>query len=78
MVALPPSTRPEGQVLSAGETLTSLLKKTTGYEFVSVIPPSESELIKGLASEDADVASLSPFGYLLASDGGRCRGGIRA
>ena len=76
VVALPPSTRPEGLVLSAGETLVSLLEKSTGYDFVSVIPPSESELIKGLSSGSADVASLSPFGYLLASDAGRAEAGF--
>lgn len=68
VVALPPSTRPQGEVLSAGEVLTSILKKNTGYEFVSVIPPSEIELIKGFGSGDADIASLSPFGYLLVSE----------
>jgi phosphonate transport system substrate-binding protein len=70
VVALPPSTRPQGIVLSAGETLISLLEKNTGYDFVSVIPPSESELIRGLASGRADVATLSPFGYLLTSEAG--------
>ena len=74
VLALPPSTRPQGVVLSAGETLTSLLEKNTGYDFVSVIPLSESELIKGLATENADVASLSPFGYLLVSDSGDADG----
>jgi ABC-type phosphate/phosphonate transport system substrate-binding protein len=68
VVALPPSTRPQGDVLSAGSALTSLLKKKTGYEFVSVIPPTEMELVKGFGSGDAHIASLSPFGYLLASD----------
>jgi ABC-type phosphate/phosphonate transport system substrate-binding protein len=70
VVALPPSTRPQGDVLGAGNSLTSLLKKNTGYEFVSVIPPSESELVKGFASGDAHIASLSPFGYLLVSNDG--------
>ena len=68
VVALPPSTRPQGPVLNAGEILTSLLEKQTGYEFVSVIPPSEPELIEAFGRGNADVASLSPFGYLLASD----------
>ena len=70
VVALPPSARPQGDVLTAGNTLRALLKKNTGYEFVSVIPPSEIELIKGFGSGDAHIASLSPFGYLLASGQG--------
>jgi phosphate/phosphite/phosphonate ABC transporter binding protein len=68
VVALPPSTRPQGDVLNAGTALTSLLKKQTGYDFVSVIPPSEMELVKGFGSGDADIGALSPFAYLLASD----------
>lgn len=76
VVALPPSTKPEGAVLNAGETLTSLLEKNTGYHFVSVIPPSEGELIKGFSSGDADMASLSPFGYLLVSDLGDAEAGF--
>jgi len=71
VVALPPSTRPGGEVLNAGDVLTSLLQKNTGYEFVSVIPPSEIELIRGFGNGDAHVASLSPFGYLLANDQGQ-------
>ncbi|HEY5983266.1 MAG TPA: PhnD/SsuA/transferrin family substrate-binding protein [Anaerolineales bacterium] len=67
VLALPPSARPQGDVLNAGNTLTSILKKQTGYEFVSVIPPNEFELVEGFASGDADIASLSPFGYLLAN-----------
>jgi phosphonate transport system substrate-binding protein len=76
VVALPPTTRPQAEVLSAGDTLISLLEKQTGYDFVSVIPPSESELVKGLGSGNADVASLSPFGYLLASDAGYAEAGL--
>ncbi|MFH1185500.1 MAG: PhnD/SsuA/transferrin family substrate-binding protein [Chloroflexota bacterium] len=71
VVALPPSTRPGGEVLEAGDALTFLLQKNTGYGFVSVIPPSEIELIRGFGNGDAHIASLSPFGYLLASDQGK-------
>jgi phosphonate transport system substrate-binding protein len=44
------------------------LKKQTGYEFVAVIPPNEPELIDAFGRGNAHIASLSPFGYLLASD----------
>ena len=70
VVAIPPTTRPQGPVLNAGEVLTSLLKKQTGYEFVAVIPPNEPELIDAFGRGNAHIASLSPFAYLLASDGG--------
>jgi phosphonate transport system substrate-binding protein len=70
VVAIPPTTRPQGPVLNAGEVLTSLLKKQTGYEFVAVIPPNEPELIDAFGRGDAHIASVSPFGYLLGSGGG--------
>jgi phosphate/phosphite/phosphonate ABC transporter binding protein len=68
VLALPPSTTPKPQVIEAGHTLTSLLEKTTGYSFVSVIPPTEAELIRAFAAGNAHIGSLSPFGYLLAAD----------
>ena len=70
VLALPPSSRPQADVISAGNTLTSLLEKATGYEFVSVIPPNEMDLIRGFGNGDAHIAALSPFGYLLASKDG--------
>lgn len=76
VLALPPSAKPQGDVLNAGDVLTSLLEKQTGYDFVSVIPPSESELIKGFSSGDAHIASLSPFGYLLVSNSGQAEAGF--
>ena len=70
VLALPPSTRPAADVLDAGKTLSSLLEKTTGYTFISVLPPSEKELILAFGSGNAHIAALSPFGYLLASQQG--------
>jgi ABC-type phosphate/phosphonate transport system substrate-binding protein len=69
-VALPPSTQPQADVLNAGQVLTSLMEKSTGYTFVSVIPPSESDLVSAIGAGNAHIASLSPFGYLLASEAG--------
>jgi phosphate/phosphite/phosphonate ABC transporter binding protein len=71
VLALPPSTRPQADVLDAGQVLRSLLEKATGYRFVSVIPPSEAELVTALETGNAHIASLSPFGYLLASEDGK-------
>ncbi len=70
VLALPPSTSPQADVLAAGKTLTSLLEKTTGYKFVSVIPPNEKELIDAFGAGNANIAPLTPFGYLLASKQG--------
>lgn len=68
VLALPPSTQPQADVLDAGQTLASLLETTTGYTFVSVIPPSETALVRAFAAGNAHIAALSPFAYLLASD----------
>src|SRR5512142_2460528 len=46
VLALPPSTQPQADVLSAGQTLASLLEKATGLKVVSVISPSEKNLIQ--------------------------------
>lgn len=70
VLALPPNPQPASDVLNAGKTLTSLLEKSTGYKFVSVISPSETELIHSFATGDAHVGVLTPFGYLLASNDG--------
>jgi ABC-type phosphate/phosphonate transport system substrate-binding protein len=70
VLALPPSTRPEEEVLNAGRTLRSLLERTTGYAVVSAIPPSETELIRAFGSGGAHIAAFSPFAYLLASQEG--------
>jgi phosphonate transport system substrate-binding protein len=70
VLALPPSGQPQPDVLNSGKTLTSLLAKGTGYSLVSVISPSETELIRSFALGNAHIGVLSPFGYLLASNEG--------
>jgi phosphonate transport system substrate-binding protein len=70
ILALGPSLQPKPEVLDAGKTLTALLEKATGYKFVSVVPPNETELIKAFGMKDANIGVLSPSGYLLASGQG--------
>ncbi len=76
VLALPPSTRPQGDVLDAGQVLSSLLAQATGYRFVTVIPPNETELVSALERGNAHIASLTPFAYLLASDDGKVAAGF--
>jgi ABC-type phosphate/phosphonate transport system substrate-binding protein len=71
VLALPPSTQPKADVLQAGRVLVSLLEKATGFRFVSVIPPNETQLVQAFSQGNAHIASLSPFGYLLASQEGQ-------
>ncbi len=70
VLALPPSTAPQSDVLNAGQTLTSLLEKETGLQVVSVLSPSEAELIHEFGIGNAHVAVLTPYGYLMASSQG--------
>jgi phosphonate transport system substrate-binding protein len=76
VLALPPSTKPEPDVLTAGKTLSGLLEKTTGYKFVSVIPPNENELIHALGAGNAHLAPLSPFAYVMASQQGAAQAAL--
>lgn len=70
VLALPPSSQPQADVLSAGQTLTSLLKKETGLQVVSVLSPNETALIHEFSLGNAHIAVLTPYGYLLASNEG--------
>ena len=70
ILALPPASQPNPDVLNAGNTLSALLEKGTGYKIVSVIPPDETELIHAFEMKNADIGVLSPAGYLLASGQG--------
>jgi phosphate/phosphite/phosphonate ABC transporter binding protein len=70
ILAVPPTTQPDPSVLAASKTLIALLEKSTGYKFVSVVPPSETELVKAFGLNNAHIGVLSPAGYLLASGRG--------
>lgn len=66
ILALGPSPRPEGDLISAGETIAAFIESHTGYRVVTVVPPSESALVDAFRVGNTQIASLSPFGYLLA------------
>ena len=70
ILALPPSPQPVSSVLAEGKILTALLEKSSGYKFVSILPPNETELVKAFGLNNAHIGVLSPLGYLLASDQG--------
>jgi phosphate/phosphite/phosphonate ABC transporter binding protein len=57
-------------VIAAGRTLTALLEKSTGFKFVAIIPPNETELVNAFGINNAHIGILSPVGYLLARDQG--------
>lgn len=66
ILALGPSPRPGDEVIAAGETIAAFIESRTGYRLVTVAPASESALVDALDKGNAHIASLAPFGYLLA------------
>ena len=66
ILALAPSARPGGEMLAAGEVIAAFIELHTGYKLVTVVPTSESDLVDAFSRNNAHIASLSPFGYLLA------------
>jgi phosphonate transport system substrate-binding protein len=55
-------------VISAGEVIAAYIESHTGYRLVTVAPSSETVLVEALSKGNAHIASLSPFGYLLARE----------
>lgn len=66
ILALGPAARPQGDLIAAGETIAAFIESHTGYRVVTVAPPSEAALVDAFLVGNTQIASLSPFGYLLA------------
>lgn len=66
ILALNPSPRPSEEVIAAGEVIAAFLESRTGYRVVTVIPGSEALLVEAFANGNAHIASLSPYGFVLA------------
>jgi len=70
VLALAPAPRLDPNALNASKVLIAHLGKSTGYQFITIAPTSESELIGRFQTGAAHIGVLSPFGYLLASNQG--------
>jgi len=70
ILALAPAPRLDPNAVTSSKVLIAHLEKSTGYQFNTIAPVSESELIQRFQNEDAQIGVLSPFGYLLASEAG--------
>ena len=70
ILALAPAPHLDPNALNASKVLIAHLEKSTGYQFITIAPASESELINRFQNGDAHIGVLSPFGYLLASNNG--------
>jgi len=70
ILALAPASRLDPNALSASKVLIVHLEKSTGYQFITIAPTSETDLIHRFQTGNAHIGILSPFGYLLASENG--------
>jgi phosphonate transport system substrate-binding protein len=68
ILALGFSPRPSAEMLAAGEVIAAFIESHTGYKLVTVAPTSETALVDAIDKGNAQIASLSPFGYLLARE----------
>jgi phosphonate transport system substrate-binding protein len=68
ILALGPSPRASADMVSAGEVIAAFIESHTGYRVVNVAPSSEGVLVEALGKGNAHIASLSPFGYMLARE----------
>ena len=56
------------QVLTSGKAIADYLTKETGYVFKTAVPTSYAAVIEAMGSEEADVAWLATFAYVLANE----------
>jgi phosphonate transport system substrate-binding protein len=68
ILALGSSPRPSAEMISAGDVIAAFIELRTGYKVVTVAPSSEIALVEAIDKGNAHIASLSPFGYLLARE----------
>jgi phosphonate transport system substrate-binding protein len=70
ILALSPSPRPSQAMIEAGNALAAQLEALTGYRIVAIAPASEADLMDSFGKNNAHIAALSPFAYLLAHENG--------
>ena len=70
ILALAPAPRVDADALNASKVLIAHLEKSTGYQFITIAPTSETDLVDRFQNGNAHIGVLSPFGYLLASGNG--------
>jgi phosphonate transport system substrate-binding protein len=57
-----------GQVVQSGEAIAAHLHKETGYYFKVAVPTSYAAVIEALGTNQADIAWLPTYAYILAKD----------
>jgi len=57
-----------GKVVASGEAIADFLQKETGYHFKVAVPTSYAAVIEALGSNQADIAWLATYAYILAHE----------
>jgi len=57
-----------GKIVTSGEAIAAALHESTGYYFKVAVPTSYAAVIEALGTNEADIAWLAPFAYVLAHD----------
>ena len=70
ILSLAPAPRVDADALNASKVLIAALEKSTGYQFITIAPTTETDLVNRFQNGNAHIGVLSPFGYLLASENG--------
>jgi phosphonate transport system substrate-binding protein len=68
ILALGVSPHPSPELIASGEMIAAFIESHTGYQVVTVVLPSEKDLVEALNKGNAHIALLSPFAYLLARE----------
>lgn len=68
ILALAPSLHPSEDFIQAGESIAAYIELRTGYHVVTVAPATEAALVEALDKGNAHIASLSPYGFVLAHE----------
>ena len=57
-----------GKIITNSEVIKNYLIETTGYQFITAVPTSYAAVIEAMGTEEADIAWLATFAYILAHE----------
>ncbi|MDD3050076.1 MAG: phosphate/phosphite/phosphonate ABC transporter substrate-binding protein [Candidatus Cloacimonetes bacterium] len=57
-----------GKVVTSGKKISDLLFQKTGYYFKTAVPTSYASVVEALGTDEADIAWLPTFAYIMAHD----------
>ncbi len=57
-----------GKIVTSGQEIADYLTKKTGYHFKVAVPTSYASVIEAMGTNEADIAWLATFAYILANE----------